>query len=243
MSNSNCEGDITENVKQLAEAVSTQTKVANKTWLTTMIVALLILFPPINKDNPQDNVTLLFNIATVNATIFYPVVFAVLSVLIVAFSSAHAQAVRAQKLAHKSLNKINTSALFGIHPKDYFDMAQSASVNRVAPLAQLVRGKFQFRDNSNSCPKWLILLTSIYYLFLKIIAAVVFLLLPAFAYWKAYQAAIDTQNVPNWSIIFLAIIGFSSLIVVAISDFQYVINTFGVLLGTLKNNSESKFTS
>ena len=219
----------TESVKQIADAVSTQVRTVNRTWFVTIGVALLVLFPPLNAGTTSGVVALPFQLGSVDGFYFYPTVFALFSVLIVAFATAHAQTARAQKLALLALRKIQSSALLGIHAQDLFDMFRYASVNRVAPLAQLLRGKYQFQEMAASCPTWLRLITALYYFLLKLVAALVYWLLPAYAYWLAFKKAEESGLISNWIIISAGAIVTSSLLIVAFSDLQYVFETLLVL--------------
>jgi hypothetical protein len=96
---------------------------------------------------------------------------------------------RAQKLAHSVIDEQGTivSKSCAIHPRDYFDMLCKPSLNRVASLAQSLRGKHRFFSNKHELPKWQGTMTVIYYGLLKLISFVIYFLIPIFALWHAHQ--------------------------------------------------------
>lgn len=222
--------DKTESVKDLADAISIQVKTANRSWYIVMTIALLVLFPPAKVAQSDVGIQLPLQLGTVDAVSFYPVVFAVFSVLIVAFAAAHAQSYRAVKLAQMAIEKHNNELSMGIDRRDLFDMLRIPSVNRVAPLSQLLRGKYQFWFQANNTPCWRQIVSGFYYIVLKVVAAVVYWALPGYSYWIAYTQA-QAHGASLWYANPLLAIGMSSLLVVAISDLQYVFNTSKILFG------------
>src|SRR5579872_176477 len=87
--------------KELASAVSTQAQVANRMWLALITVSLFAVLPHVpTKDG---YLFLPFGLGEVNAIWFHTVVYSILLILAIAFSSAHAQQMRAQSLAINSL--------------------------------------------------------------------------------------------------------------------------------------------
>ena len=174
-------------VKELAEAVSTQAKVANRTWLALMTVSLYALIPHTPTD--KGNISLPFNLGDVPLLWFSGLVFSFLVVLAIAFASAHSQQVRAQKLAHSVIDSLGESLgpRAAVHPREYFDMLREPSLNRIASLAQSLRGQHQFFVSRSALPNWLRLLTVIYYGLLKVIAFIIYFLLPVWALWQAHK--------------------------------------------------------
>jgi hypothetical protein len=175
-------------VKELAEAVSTQAQVTNRTWLALITVALFALVP--RASTTGGNISLPFNLGDVSPIWFHGLVLSLLAILSVAFASAHSQQVRAQKLAHSFIDSLVASDTVSglIHPRDYFDMMRKPSLNRIASLAQSLRGKYQFFSSNQRLPRWLQLLTVIYYGLLKVMSFVVYFLLPLWALWQAYRS-------------------------------------------------------
>jgi hypothetical protein len=224
--------DIPSIVKDLAEAVSTQAKQANKLWLVMMAIAFIVLFPP-TSGSSATSVELPFKIATVSASDFYPVVFYLFSVLIIAFATAHAQTIRAYKLANIALDNMHDSVWLTIHPRDLFDMSRTSGLNRTAPLAQMLRGGFQFFDKSATCPSWLRILTGLYYLILKLASSLVFWVLPSIAYYLAWTK-VDFLGFPRFVSLLTAVIAGSAMAIVSISDIVWILSTARVLLTVKK---------
>lgn len=173
-------------VSELAGAVSTQATVANRTWLALITGALFAVLPR-TQDPKNGNLSLPWNIGEVDPGWFHAIAFFILVVLAISFASAHAQQIRAQKLTQaviSSLAKMQAPDE-AVHPRELYDMLRTPSLNRVAPLAQLLRGKYQFYASSR-CPGWLRMLSVLYYGIVKLVSFVVFYLLPIWALWRAY---------------------------------------------------------
>ena len=182
----------TQVVRGLATAVSTQSQVANRFWITLMTVALFALLPRINPAETQ-TINLPLGLGSVEPASLYPVLFAVLIVLIVAFAAAHAQQVRAQKLAHEHIDKMEVS-VDELHPRELFDMLRQPSVVRVAPLAQSLRGKFQFFATAKDCLAVLWWSSVVYYVLLKWASIGIYFLLPGWALWSIGIRLCETKT-------------------------------------------------
>lgn len=213
-------------VKELADAVSMQARVSNRMWIVTMSASLLVLLPrSVSSTSPAQDITLPFQIGAVDPAAFYPVAFAMLSVLLVAFCSAHAQQVRAQKLAQGVLDSLRGTINLppGISMRELFDMFRMPSVTRVAPLAQLLRGKYQFHDQAPNCPTWLRIASAVFYLVLKLVAAAVYFVLPGLALWYSFVKT-TAVSLATWMFVLLAAMGFVaafSLLEVIVTDLLY----------------------
>jgi hypothetical protein len=172
-------------ISELAEAVSTQARVANRAWIALITVALFAVLP--REGSAGGNVSLPWSIGEVNQTWFHAVVFLILVVLTIYFAAAHAQQIRAQRLAQSVVDSLADHARADIvHPRELFDMLRTPSLNRIAPLAQLLRGKYQFYAAAAECPAWLRALSVVYFALVKLVSFVVFLCTPAWALWRAY---------------------------------------------------------
>jgi hypothetical protein len=174
-------------VSELAGAVSTQAKVANRAWLSLITGALFAVLPRA-QDPKNGNLSLPWNIGEVDPRWFHAIAFFILVVLAISFASSHAQQIRAQKLTQaviSSLAKVQDPDE-AVHPRELYDMLRTPSLNRVAPLAQLLRGKYQFYASSGRCPGWLCVLSVLYYGIVKFVSFVVFYLLPMWALGQAY---------------------------------------------------------
>jgi hypothetical protein len=162
-------------VQELATAVSTQAQVVNRTWLALMTVALFGVLPRLPaKDS---NVFLPFSLGEVDPTSFHTVLFSILVVLTIAFAAAHAQQVRAQMLAQSAVDSMASRQHFDdyLHPWELFDMCRLPSLNRVAPLAQALRGRHQFFAGRRDRPAWIRATSFVYYALLKLASLLVYL--------------------------------------------------------------------
>jgi hypothetical protein len=165
-------------LKEFAEAVSTQAQVANRIWLGLMTVALVALLP--RESSAPGSLELPFSLGKVDAETFSVIVFGMLVVLTIAFSSAYAQQSRAHGLAQAFLKliSVNANSYGGASPREWFDMLRLPTFNRVAPLPQSLRGK------------WLGIIRVCYYFLLRLIAMSVYFGLPAYALFRARQKTV-----------------------------------------------------
>jgi len=177
-------------VKELADAVSTQAEVANRTWLALVTVAIVAVIP---HTADKGNIRLPFGFEDVKESWFHGIVFSLLVVLAIAFASAHAQQVRAQKLAHGIITSLGSilGPMCGVHPRDYFDMLRKPSLIRIASLAQSLRGKHQFRDTTVGLPNWLRKLTVRLYWLWKTIGLGIYFVFPLVALCQSCQVCLD----------------------------------------------------
>jgi len=210
-------------VKELAVAVSTQAQVANRTWLALMSVALLAVLPRIPK--PSGNVNLPFGLGEVDPIWFHAVLFSIFVVLAIAFASAHIQQARAQKLAQLVVDLLVADPVQHelVHPRELFDMWRMPSLNRVASLAQALRGKYQFFATAHNCPTWLRFVSIVYYALLKLAALTIYYGLPIWALWRAYYGV----SLLGWLQHALAVGGLLAgftLVQVFLSDAMYSVN-------------------
>jgi hypothetical protein len=92
--------------KTFADAVSTQAQVANRSWFAMMTVALFAVLP--REVGPLNTFNLPFGLGAVPVASFYLFVYPLMVILIIAFSSAHAQQITAQNEAQDFLNRLET---------------------------------------------------------------------------------------------------------------------------------------
>ncbi len=199
--------DVKDTVKDRAEAASTQSKFANWLWLALIFISVVVLIPR-PAGQPGAPVELPFDLGEVEPGVFHFVTFFMLSVLLVAFCQAHAQTVRAHRLARRAMGPVNPNdeVVPGMHPHDLFDALVTPSLSRVAALPQMVRGDYQFHPESASCPRLRRVLTTILYAYLKAIAVIVYLFLPAAAMGSSLWRFVTGQKaIPGW----LAWLGFA----------------------------------
>jgi hypothetical protein len=206
-----------ELAKELASAFSTQAQVANRMWLVLMTVSLFAVLPPVPKNG---NLSLPFGLPEVNAKGFHTIVYFSLVILAIAFASAHAQQMRAQKLAIDLLPE-SPPIEKQIHPREFFNMLRTPSFNRIAPLAQLLRGKYQYYKTKRDCPTWLRRSTVVYYALLKLTSLAVYFWLPFWAMRDAYVNVLSVQSA-SFVVVWCARIGGcvagSALVVVLIVE-------------------------
>ena len=224
--------DNLEIIKYLAEAVSTQAKSSNRIWYSLIGVAVLVIFPrteEISKSG-QNKINLPWELGMVDSSLFLPLMFFVFTILMIAFASAHTQTNRAQTLAQKVIDNFKEKELGGIHPRDLYDFLHIATVNRVAPLSQLILGRNQFWSSQDQTPPWRRRAFTIHYLIFKLVSAFVYWGIPSICYLLAFK------SVPSGSFDYLFIISFcvgiSAMLTVAYSDLLYLWNVVIVFSGT-----------
>src|ERR1039457_6832514 len=114
--------------------------VAAWAWLSLVTVALVAVLPRVPAHG--GNTPLPGKIGGVSPACFHTIAFFILAVLAIFFVAAHAQQIRAQMLAQEVIESlINQDPSDAVHPRELFDMLRTPSLSRVAPLAQLLRGK------------------------------------------------------------------------------------------------------
>ncbi len=174
-----------ELVKDLAEAVSTQSEAANRTWLALITVALFALVP----HTSGASISLPFSLGDVPQAWFYGFAFTLLWALAVAFAVVHSQQVRAQQLAQSVIDSLGSTLgpTCNIHPRDYFDMCRKASLIHVASLAQSLRGRHQFYTSKGKSPYWVLVATVVVYAGWKLIAFSIYFVVPFWALWESHK--------------------------------------------------------
>jgi hypothetical protein len=213
-------------IKDLASAVSTQAQVANRLWLTLMTVALFALYHKAGPASTAGEIPLLPGWLAVQPADLYPVLLLILAVLCVAFASAHAQQVRAQKLARKQMRHLRSTES-GVNPAELFDMLCQPSVIRVAPLAQSLRQKYQFHDTADGCPEWLRYTSGAYYVVLKISAIAIYFLLPL---WALLSVTTRIYEMVSWIMLIPALLAGCTVLQVAINELIDGYDILGIIL-------------
>ena len=69
------------------------------------------------------------------------------------------------------------------------------NVIRVAPLAQLLKGKYKFFASEKGEPRWLRRMSAVYYVLLKIASFFAYFALPLYALWQAYLAVLHVAGI------------------------------------------------
>lgn len=197
-------------VKELAAAASIQAQAANRLWLALMTVVVFALFH--RSPSPTGGADIPGGIGSIPDAAYVPVLLVLLAVLSVAFASAHAQHVRAQKLARRKLKA--DCGTGSKHSQELFDMMCEPSVIRVAPLSQSLRLDWQFHDTAGGCPPWLIRISAVHYAILKLGAILVYFGLPQAALWLVYARATD----PYYLLLLPAILAGGTLLQVTLVE-------------------------
>jgi hypothetical protein len=206
-------------IKELASAATVQTNVANRSWTALITVAVIAVLP-----RPQGtDIALPLGLGTVSALSFHFVMFALLTVLSIAFAAAHAQQVRAQRLAMKALVALGDEPISAgkTHPRDYFDMLRAPSVTRVAPLAQLFQGMDAFHGSDRRPPPWRKRVSVGYYLALKTVSWLVYFGFPAVALWISFSRMLPTTW-QWWPFFFAGVVATLPILQVLLVDVGYV---------------------
>lgn len=214
--------DVIHMAKELAGAVSTQAQVANRIWLGLTTVAIVALLPRSAAAAGSTEVGLPFGLGQVEASSFYLILFFLLAALTIAFSAAHAQQVRAQKLTQLFLDE-KASPPTGpadIHLRELFDLLRLPSFNRVAPLAQLIRGRYQFYGSAAGCPAWLRFVSTVFYIMLRLVAMAVYFGLPAWALALAFQRA-RAGGSWQWAVVVAGTLALAALLELTVAEFIY----------------------
>jgi hypothetical protein len=215
-----------DQIERLAKAVSTQAEVANRIWLGLVTVSIVGLLPRVPiRDSPGYS-DLPLGLGRAADTSFHLIVFLILVVLAIAFSAAHAQQIRAQALAQDFINTLpqHETGTLGMHPRELFDFLRSPSLNRVAPLAQLFRGRYQFYRSRASCPAWLRIASTLYYIPLKLASMIVFFGLPAFSLCHSFRLTHVVGNL-RWLVMIGGLLAASALALMCFSELVYLNRT------------------
>jgi hypothetical protein len=213
----------TDLVKDLAEACSTQAKIENRTWLGIIATTVVLLVPPITSSGDGAVAARIPFFETVPVSVFSPLAFAMLAILIVVLSTAHAQHLRADALSHRVIRDLKNAAHgAAVTPRDLFDILRVPSYTRVAPLAQLIRGKWQWEGEKSACPWWRRITGTLLYILLKLVALAVLFVTPGIAIWLGYERVVASSVHQPWLLITLRaaqVISIASLIMITLADF------------------------
>ena len=187
------QGGASKQVRDLADGFSIQSKLANRLWLTLIVVAVLILLPDSSSDNSAMR-ELPFKLGKTDALVFDSISFFVLAIITIAFSSARAQALLAYDLAHKTIDNIKNDDSQTISQRQYFDILSNATLIRVGPLAVLAR-------NENQTISIFYKTANIYYFVLKSFALSIYFGIPfvaiVFGWWSlCYNEQVSLKAKP-----------------------------------------------
>ena len=174
------------NLKALIDGAATLTKYTTKVWVAMVVIAVIALFPPAAVSG---RIPLPFDLAAIPVQWFYFVTSVLLAVFYIAFGSAQTQIARAHMYAHNLVNEAEANVDLSqvkVHPRDLYDVAVTPALNRVGPLAQAYRGRYQFFAEGEA-PSGRAILSIGLYIYLKILAFSVYYVLPGLALGHAVR--------------------------------------------------------
>lgn len=218
-----------EQVKDLSELASRSFKVSNRAWLALMAVAVVVLIP-----RPEGTaISLPFGFGEVDPAAFYFVTLIILVAVTIAFAATHAQAFRAHRITMAALGTLAADAVatpLRVHPRDAFDLLVEPTINRVGPLAILVRGRHLMLPVAASAPLWRQRLVLAYYLLLKSVAFVFYFVVPSYALLRAFEAAL-VVGIFRWVVLAGVAVASLTLLHVMAWEFVHIWRTVRVGLG------------
>ena len=189
-------------VKDLSEASSTASKIANQFWIGLIIISVFVLFPTYNNNGEV--------IAPFGVGVFNPEQYTywggiALFSLIMVFCSAYLHSIRVQLLSYKKLDSLrkDDKDISYYENRELLDSLRLPNLSRVAPIAQIIRGKYQFYDKKSECPTWLLCISGSYYLLLKIFSWGVYFGVPIISYIIACSRTLSLPDYSNKSGFFL----------------------------------------
>ncbi|HVU99705.1 MAG TPA: hypothetical protein VHE34_31000 [Puia sp.] len=173
-------------LNKLIEGCSTHTKVSVQAWVSAATLSVITIT---HIKDPTGTISLPFNLGTVSDNAFYPIAFAVISLLFMCFASAVCQAIRSRSLIQRAIRNLD-KAMFGksIYPQDVVDAALYPTLNRVGPLAHILHGKKQFFPELLDASPFSRIVAGIWYVLLRFVACFCLYGLPLYALWTSYCA-------------------------------------------------------
>lgn len=165
-----------DRLKDLAESVSVQSRVANRYWLAFLAISFFVIS---KNEVSGGNVSLPFDLGNVPGQYYSVVSFFMVCVMTIAFCSAYAQVHRVQNFAHEIMDEIAPEDMpFEHDSRDFFDFLRIPTVMRVSPLPQLAQGERQWFKNKNILSKKRLWFSLVYYIFVKTVAMLIYLGIP-----------------------------------------------------------------
>lgn len=192
-------------VKDLAEGFSTQSKIANRMWLTVSIVSFFILLPDSSIDD-HGNRILPFNLGSTDVSTFNVLIFFILSIVTIAFCSARSQALIAYSFAHREIDQIEDEK-DRKQQRQFFDILTSPTLVRIGPIAVIMR---QQTENVPILRK----AVDKSYVILKHLALIVFFGVPFLSVLYGWLAIYRDTSVLDITKIICALMGISVLALV-----------------------------
>lgn len=230
---------VPESLKYLFDGFSTQNKSATRYWIALAVISALVILQRSN----CGTVTVQFLSASVALADFYPFAFALISLLLIAYGSTNAQLLRTKKLVMRSISPMKDKYLdLGhINVQDVFDAVTTPSIGRVAPLAQILQIRTQFRPESSRRSWPIAILAATYFVFLRVAGVLVIEGIPSYALWTAYQkggisyGSSMPLSIPIWLFWFIGLIGVAAIVEIIVLDILYAVDSVRHILRSQKN--------
>jgi hypothetical protein len=212
---------------KLIEGCSMYAKIATQFWIAIAFFSILTLSP---SKASEEEIKLPFGLNPIKETDFYPFAFVIIAVLLIGFGSAICQSIRVRQLIQRSTRGLKDSLIFqqNIYLQDLVDAILYPALNRVAPLAQVLHGKNQFFPEAFKVSRFWRVISSTYYLLLKLIVTLILYVLPGYALIHAFfRSNINRSTLWNIPFYVFWVVGLFSLIILfqlLIMDIIYTIN-------------------
>ena len=184
---------IPDLIIQLSDGLSNHIKTSARYWMALALVSVITVISSFPESGSatiteSSNVFLPFGIGDIDKNYFYPFSVVLISLLTISFGAAQAQMIRARKLTNTAIRAIyrDSNLAGGIDLRDALDVINATSINRTAPLAQLILGKYQFYPTKDNQPKIRKFIAVCYQSILKVSSYLVVYLLPLYALYIAF---------------------------------------------------------
>lgn len=208
---------------KLTEGYSSQSKQVNNIWVVLMIVSI---FGLTGQADDKGKIALPFTLGQVSAGDFYTISIVLLSVIMIAFSSAVAQTIRTWLLIQKKIDSYSKDEFVKYDMKDVVNSLAIFTYNRVSSISYLL-SDVEKSVKQKIISRIIILLKRILYLVLKIFtfAFLYFLPIRTIIYCleqKSKYRDIGILSIPHPVILSLAVLAILSVVMILINDIVYM---------------------
>jgi hypothetical protein len=189
------------------------------------------LFEPGQPDDPR--VELPWDLGKVPPHIFYIVAVLLLSIILTAFSSAHAQMVRAHRLSNEALSANGKPVLAAIDMRDVVDVLRLSSFLRLAPLAQVIRGGKRQFFHQPAPSRFVAWVSAVHYAVLKGFGGFVYFAFPAAALgftWRKFETTPEAIAAAGrfftWGVRVLSVSALVAILIVMLVEIWHTLQVF-----------------
>jgi hypothetical protein len=214
-----------EVIAKLAEGFSSQAKTANKFWITLIISSIIGL---VGRPDNDKLIELPFTLGKVYAADFYSIIIVLISVVIIAFSSAMLQLIMTRILIQSVIDKLDENEKhFGkVHMHDFFDSIAIPTYSKVSPIAKALLGNFQFKNDPPTGIGLNIFTQFIYFIF-RISMFAFYYIIPLWALSKCWNhKTLDLSKgtilIPNWILVIIMVLAAISISILFIEDIKHI---------------------